>query len=350
MQQKINIQQLSGEISLRNGCSQSTADQFLKELFAIVTEELKNSKRVTIAGLGEFKRDKDDPNAVHFIADKFLCEQLNQPFSCFEPIELADDISEEDLFIKTDEHSVDEDTIETIHLKDEDAVSSKDEDLDVHEIEEKQELQEDKESILVLDDIEDNGNENSYDEEKVEEESIDAITDHNPVIVCENNISDRQSSNSYKIIVFFVIGVLLGFVAGYITKDILFSNVKIDTQIIPDTISQAEQMTNVVDSTINDAKIVEGESLTLADTVAVVVDKITSTRYLTTMARHHYGDMNFWVYIYEENSDKLDHPNKIKPGTEVVIPPKEKYNINVFDTLSIEIAKEKAKEIYAKYR
>ena len=104
------------------------------------------------------------------------------------------------------------------------------------------------------------------------------------------------------------------------------------------------------ESTINDAKIVEDESLTLTDTVAVVVDKITSTRYLTTMARHHYGDMNFWVYIYEENSDKLGHPNKIKPGTEVVIPPKEKYNINVFDTLSIEIAKEKAKEIYAKYR
>ena len=100
MQQKINIQQLSGEISLRNGCSQSISDQFLKELFAIVTEELKNSKSITIAGLGEFKRDKDDPNA-----DKSLCEQLNQPFSCFEPIELADDISEEDLFIKTDEHS-----------------------------------------------------------------------------------------------------------------------------------------------------------------------------------------------------------------------------------------------------
>ena len=50
MQQKINIQQLSGEISLRNGCSQSISDQFLKELFAIVTEELKNSKSITIAG------------------------------------------------------------------------------------------------------------------------------------------------------------------------------------------------------------------------------------------------------------------------------------------------------------
>ena len=103
MQQKLNIQQLSGEISLRNGCSQSISDQFLKELFAIVTEELKNSQSITIAGLGEFKRDKDDPNAAHFIADKSLCEQLNQPFSCFEPIELADDISEEDLFIKTDD-------------------------------------------------------------------------------------------------------------------------------------------------------------------------------------------------------------------------------------------------------
>lgn len=350
MQQKLNIQQLSGEISLRNGCSQSISDQFLKELFAIVTEELKNSKSITIAGLGEFKRDKDVPNAVHFIADKSLYEQLNQPFSCFDPIELADDISEEDLFVKTDGHSEDEDTIEAIHLKDEGAVSSKEEDLVVPEIENKQESQEDKESILESDDIEDEDSKNSFNEEKVEEETLDAITDHNHVIAYENNITERQPSNRYKIIIFFVIGVLLGFVAGYIAKDVLFSNIKLDTQIIPDTISQAEQMTNVVDSTIKNAKIVEGESLTLTDTVAVVVDKITSTRYLTTMARHHYGDMNFWVYIYEENSDKLGHPNKIKPGTVVVIPPKEKYNINVFDTLSIEIAKEKAKEIYAKYR
>ena len=49
-------------------------------------------------------------------------------------------------------------------------------------------------------------------------------------------------------------------------------------------------------------------------------DTVTSSRYLTTMAREYYGGMEFWVYIYDANRDVLGHPDRISPGTRVRIP------------------------------
>lgn len=78
-------------------------------------------------------------------------------------------------------------------------------------------------------------------------------------------------------------------------------------------------------------------------------DQIGKTRYLTTMAREYYGDANFWPYIYEENKDRLGHPDKIKPGTSVVIPDLRKYDIDPELPADMEKAKALAKEIYARF-
>ncbi|MCM1036018.1 MAG: hypothetical protein NC406_01665, partial [Bacteroides sp.] len=48
-------------------------------------------------------------------------------------------------------------------------------------------------------------------------------------------------------------------------------------------------------------------------------DTITSTQFLTTLARKHYGVKNYWIFIYEANPS-LGNPNSIRPGTRVVIP------------------------------
>lgn len=54
-----------------------------------------------------------------------------------------------------------------------------------------------------------------------------------------------------------------------------------------------------------------------------VYDTVTSTRYLAKMAREYYGKSIYWVFIYDANSDKLGDPNKVSPGTRVLIPDKE---------------------------
>ena len=81
-----------------------------------------------------------------------------------------------------------------------------------------------------------------------------------------------------------------------------------------------------------------------------VYDTVTSTRYLTTIARDHYGNFNFWPYIYLENESILGHPDRITPGTKIVVPPLSKYGINPDNKDDVVKAKKKALEIYAKYK
>lgn len=79
-------------------------------------------------------------------------------------------------------------------------------------------------------------------------------------------------------------------------------------------------------------------------------DTITKKRFLTTMAKEYYGDYNLWPFIYDENKAILGHPDRIKPGTKIVIPPAEKYNIDASDKACVARAKKRGQEIYAKYK
>lgn len=79
-----------------------------------------------------------------------------------------------------------------------------------------------------------------------------------------------------------------------------------------------------------------------------VYDTITKTRYLTTMAKEHYGSYHLWPYIYEANKS-LGHPDKIRPGTKVVIPPLSRYGVNPKNPDDIAKAKRKGAAIYARY-
>lgn len=75
-----------------------------------------------------------------------------------------------------------------------------------------------------------------------------------------------------------------------------------------------------------------------APVAKVVTDTVQGSNYLSRIARRHYGKDIFWVYIYEENKDKIHDPNNIRPGTVVVVPPAEKYGINPDSKASIQEA------------
>lgn len=79
-------------------------------------------------------------------------------------------------------------------------------------------------------------------------------------------------------------------------------------------------------------------------------DVITKKRFLTTMAREYYGDYNLWPFIYDENKAILGHPDRIKPGTRIVIPPASKYGIDASDPACVARAKRRGAQIYAKYK
>ncbi|MDE6696355.1 MAG: hypothetical protein K2K25_05705, partial [Muribaculaceae bacterium] len=104
------------------------------------------------------------------------------------------------------------------------------------------------------------------------------------------------------------------------------------------------------DSTADSASSLETEmEVPTSPSDPVVYDTISTTRYLTTMAKSHYGNYNLWPYIYEENKSKLGHPDRIRPGTPVVIPKLSKYGVDASNPADIEKAKKMGVEIYSRY-
>lgn len=77
-----------------------------------------------------------------------------------------------------------------------------------------------------------------------------------------------------------------------------------------------------------------------------VTDKVTDTRFLTTIAREHYGNLYFWPYIYMANAEKLGNPDKIQPGTEVVVPELASYGVDPLNKKDIQKAKKLGVKVY----
>ena len=122
------------------------------------------------------------------------------------------------------------------------------------------------------------------------------------------------------------------------------ANVKEYPVAIPDA-------TDVTKDTLQDSVSSSDEApeVPTAPSDAVVYDTIGTTRYLTTMAKSHYGNYNLWPYIYEENKSFLGHPDRIRPGTPVVIPKLSKYGVDPTNKEDIEKAKKMGVEIYARF-
>ena len=79
-------------------------------------------------------------------------------------------------------------------------------------------------------------------------------------------------------------------------------------------------------------------------------DTITKSRFLTTMAKEYYGNYHLWPYIYKENEKILGHPDRIKPGTRIVIPDLAKYHVSASNPNDIKKAKEMGVQIYNRYK
>ena len=84
--------------------------------------------------------------------------------------------------------------------------------------------------------------------------------------------------------------------------------------------------------------------------VEPIYDTVTPTRYLASMARQYYGRMEYWVYIYKANEEKLGNPDKIRPGTRVKIPSFKDYATSPSDSVNLTRARLMAEEIYGRYR
>lgn len=202
----------------------------------------------------------------------------------------------------------------------------------------------------IVDDFEDS--EDSDDPEEIEE------SDYTDVPDCYDNNGKRKARCN------FWIGLLCG-VAGLLLIEVILllslgyirfgdDQPKVYPVIISETgitpIAEATGEPSVMDSIISQKPdTIATDEVPTPVSDQKVYDTITKTRYLTTMAKDHYGNFHLWPYIYEENKSFLGHPDRIKPGTKVVVPDLKKYGVDPKNPDDIAKAKKLGVEIYSRY-
>lgn len=352
------------------GTTEALCDSFLRELLALGVEKLTSGNDFLVKGLGTFRQIGGE---VVFEIDNSFADELNSAFDCFEPIELDDDFDEElfgeaeqetaqptELVQPTTEELEDElpplpaDEPETDEAQPEE---SQPEDISIDEpqvdepdvlpppIPEEDRLQPSEVSVAET--------EEPSTDETIKEADSDANTatrDYD----AEYGYDDDSSSSKprwqlfvYGIVCGIVVAVIAYFSLAYfgILPTTQEQNVVVDTQIpsvaddtvVIDTIYpiKPHAVDTVSAQDADEAKVVEPEKEPEAKPVTC---KVKASTTLCDLARRYYGDYHFWIYIYQENREKIKDPNNLQSGIVLVIPPAEKYGIDANNQESIDKA------------
>ncbi|MBR5117719.1 MAG: HU family DNA-binding protein [Muribaculaceae bacterium] len=299
MKEKIAFPQLVELLAEKASTTERMSELFLQELFAVVTQELAEGKSVTIKGLGTFKTTKvESRKDVVFTPDKDLAETVNAPFSQFVPVELCDEVTD-DMLSEIDSSMELPAKNENVATKPvlseentEDVGTSSSEDITVDE-----------------------GTRSALSEESAQD--ADKATALSTPSHDEEH-QDTESRNARKwLIAAAAAAAIIAVWYFYTHRD-------------KDHNDKAIETTQVAKSDSTDVKN--------AKTQPIVTDTIGNGNVLFTMAKKHYGDQAFWVYIARENQSQYPDYRKIKSGTVLVIPPAEKYGINSDSKQSIKHA------------
>lgn len=358
MNKKITFPELVDNIAELTNSSKRVSELFLKELFGIIKEQLEQGENVKIKNFGTFKvteissrksvnintgEEMEIPahRKVTFTPDKSLAEAINMPFEGFETVILDDNITEEELNDISEDIIVTEETAE-IEVKEEPQppiFTHKDEELQENKIE-KGDVEE------VLEIAEELKKEESVSSKTESIEIVEQSTSESllPTVIQNSYIDEDEFEEEVKrekrksffggIVACLGIVVALGYVfisRGYIVMNI--GSYEKTTMIIENEIP--------TDTLQSDTFIVETKPKQILENI-IITDTIRNNYYLTKMSRKHYGRYEFWVYIYEENKDKISDPNNVSPGLVVIIPSTEKYGIDKNNPESVQRAKDKA--------
>lgn len=294
------------------------AERFISEFFHLTAEALEDSGDVNVKGFGRFVYEEDQ---VKFIPAPAVAAIVNEPFSFFEPVELKEDITEEILNGAVDQ------------TPDTDKSESRDKEEEV--------------TAIIHEDINEGSSKSEFtgpdnhSDDEIAEREIQAphpSSAPEPVIIYEPVYQTRPWPVILGLILGLAIGVAIGFVIARTHPEFLSSSQAVEASetviyndneslITADTLTSASPETEIdikqIDSTTDSIKQIE---LPVAQEPAMRYDTVTPHRFLATMAREHYGIMEYWIFIYEENRSTLPaNPNRITPGTRVIIPPVEKY-------------------------
>lgn len=177
---------------------------------------------------------------------------------------------------------------------------------------------------------------------------------------------ESHSSNSGFGLGFFaglIVGLAIGACSVYFAIDYLFPNrsAAVEEDMIEvieeqpatpvtDTISSVDTVATAAPAPQPVAEPAPAAAPTAeAKAKAPVVDVIAKGYLLNDMAKKHFGNKAFWVYIYEENKAKIKNPNAMQPGDKLVIPDAAKYGIDASNPASVKAANDMAGKILSRF-
>lgn len=387
MNEKITLPALITLLSDKTGKTKKQCEDFLREFFNTIVDTLAEGENVRVKGLGTFKvitveaRKSVNVNTgeqmeipshrkIVFIPAKELAEEVNSPFAMFESVEIPEE-EEESGEKSGDENSGD---MEVAPDSEENEAIESNAD-DVPEPQGEYVIEEG----TVIENVDAPENHSALETEREEPRGQEVIEEpeeleepqepEEPEV--EAFAEAMPKTKSYRFLIGFVCGLafaaLLCLGAYVFFFDNIFKNyhsevtdAKIENPAVQKQIattdstasSSAKAQQPADTATVKPAeKVGAEEPAETAPTLPsdIVYDTITKTRYLTTMAKDHYGNYNLWPYIYEENKKILGHPDRIKPGTRIVVPPLSKYGVDPKNPEDIRKAKAMGVKIYARY-
>jgi hypothetical protein len=357
----IPVSRLGELLSAKTGADVDACTKFVKEYFGLIEATLAAGEDVTIKGIGTFKLTGDDTDPVIYQVDDDLASTVNAPFEAFSAFELTDT-----------------------------ELTDTAEPQETSEPSENSEISEDSEDSENSENSEDSENsENSEHSEHSEHSDIPEIPAHiaepeQPTVSSESSEYSESSDNSeysdipeptypaptafprgltaFWMVIVFILGLLLGLAGGYFGHN--YINTAItgapQEQVVAPTdtvatseLSESSESSEYSESSESSEYSENSENSEPSEPAPAApkeprFDTITGSCYLTTLARKYYGNMDYWVYIYDAND--LGNPNRITPGTKVRIPYPDELKLTGDSATDTRAARNRAAEIYAKYK
>lgn len=373
----MSLPQLIDSLIATGIADSATIRNFIQEFTAIIEGTLARGESVSVKGIGTFHAvEVADELYIEFAPDATLAETVNAPFSIFEPVELPDNLTDADM--ETAEMACNETEPASqpcpppIPPRREAAapepaatspISAPAPDPIIETPVQPEHAEPEHKTAAP-------GSDNNEPEQAphntLPTKEIEKIIEHERVV----EVRDHSSHHTLHILIASLLSLVAGLAIGYFANNRLnlshIKNVNIEAEGV-NVISKTEAKEGKSATADSVASVAAGHSDSIpADTVspgqgstavepeaktvetpraAIVTDTVKANRYLTTMARRHYGKKIFWVYIYEENKNIIDDPDHIAPNTVVVIPPAEKYGIKAGDKESEADAMRRAQAI-----
>ena len=279
MKEKIAFPQLVELVAAKASTTSRMSELFVQELFATVAQALGDGQSVKIKGIGTFKVKKDNSGKdVEFIPDKALSQAVNAPFEQFKPVELCDEVTDEQLA--------------EIDASMEPAPNPEPAPQQVEP--------------SVIEPVEENvpNNDNIQEEtEKEMHEEVPSNKEEQPLPLESTSVETEAIKPSSRI---KWISIAAAIAAIALIAGIVIHNTGKDNKEI----------------------VAKTDSIASPKPQPVVTDTLRTDYRLFDMAQRHYGDQAFWVYIALENQKQFPNYRKIPKGSALVIPPAAKYGIN----------------------